>query len=472
MSRNRRLSAQDTAFIFGEDQRIPLHVGGLGLIAAPPLRDDDGAIDIGRIRGEIESRLHLIPIFRQKLAEVPFDQGRPVWIDDPSFRIDNHVHLCALPRPGDRRALLELMARLQQTVLDRNKPLWEIYFVDGLSGRDSVGMIYKVHHAMVDGSTGIEIARLLYDASPDGRRVEPEPWEPGPTPSKTEMVADAMADQLDQAIGVARKLLGAVRNPAAPARQLLRTLRAAETVSGEIDTLPFNARVSSRRAFESCELSLERVRGLQRGYGVTLNDIVLAAVTGALRRYCSEQGIDPASLRRIRALVPVNNRDAGDTRMGSNVSSMFIDLPVSEPNVLARVVRIYQRSQRLKDLAVADGANMWARVTSLIPTSMLRATSRLQFRGLMGRANLLVSNVRGPEAPLYTMGAEVEELYPYFGVQDDLGLNIVLVSYNGRLMIGLVADPDLVPDLAAFREALPKAFEELASGTFFAASDD
>jgi WS/DGAT/MGAT family acyltransferase len=464
-----RLSAQDTSFIFGEDQRIPLHAGGLGLVAAGPLRNDEGAIDIERIRSEIGGRLHRVPVFRQKLATVPFDQGRPVWVDDPSFRIENHVQLGALPRPGDHRTLLDLMGRLQQTLLDRNRPLWEIHFIDGLAGRDSVAMIYKIHHAMIDGTAGVEIAKLLYDLSPEVTPVEPPEWEPRSLPSAAEMIAEAMVDRIGWAVSSARTLLGGLRNPIKPARHLLKLASALKTLSGDVDPLPFNARVSSRRAFATAKLALDRVLDLKRAYGVTVNDIVLASITGALRRYCEQQGIDPDELKRVRALVPVDNREAGDTRLGCNVSSMFIDLPVDEPDLHRRVVRIYQRSQRLKELDVAEGANLWARVTSMIPTSLLRATSWFQFRGLMGSASLLVSNVRGPATPFYSLGAEVEEIYPYFGVQDNLGLNIVLVSYNGGLMIGVAADPELVPDLGAFAELLPKAFEELESGGFLVA---
>jgi len=193
---------------------------------------------------------------------------------------------------------------------------------------------------------------------------------------------------------------------------------------------------------------------------------VLAAVTGALRSHCEESGVDVNTLDGVRALVPVDNRDPGDTEMGCNVSTMFVDLPVDEPDPQKRVIRIHTRSQELKDLDVADGANMWARVTSMLPIGLLRVASWYQFRGLMGNANLMVSNVRGPDFPMYSMGSEMLEMYPYFGVQDGLGLNVVLVSYNGKLMIGVAADPELVPDSAAFAEALPKAFDELASGTF------
>jgi WS/DGAT/MGAT family acyltransferase len=457
-----RLSAQDAAFIYGEDQRIPLHVGCLGFMEAAPLRDDEGVLDVARIRARIEQRLHLIPGFRQKLAEVPFDQGRPVWIDDPRFRIENHVHVTAVPRPGSRRQLLDLMGRLQSTVLDRNQPLWQIYFVDGLAEPDSVGFISKVHHALVDGTSGVELGALLFDLTREGTPIEASPWEPRPEPGPARLVAHALADRAGDALRRARKLAGAAANLRKPARHLFNFARAVGTVAGEIDSLPFNARVGSRRAFETASLPMDQLLETRRAFGVTVNDIALAAVSGALRRHCIECGVDPNALHRVRALVPVNNRAPDDARPGSNVSSLFVDLPVDEPDPRRRVARIAGCSSRLKELGVADGANMWARFTSVIPPTLLRGTSWLQFRGLMSNANLMVSNVRGPSAPFYSFGAEVREFYPYFGVQDGLGLNLVLLSYGGRLLIGATADPELLPELGGFVERLTKAFEELA----------
>ena len=203
---------------------------------------------------------------------------------------------------------------------------------------------------------------------------------------------------------------------------------------------------------------LATVLATRKVLGATVNDIGLAAVTGALRRYCADNEIDAESLSNIKVICPVDNRAPGDDRPGSDVSSMIIRLPVDEPDLRARVERIAERSRELKELDVAEGSNMWARFTSLLPATLLRATSWIQFRGLMGNANLLVSNVRGPAMPFYCFGGKVHSFHPYFGVQDGLGLNVVLFSYNDQLLIGIAADPDLVPELAAFAEALTKSF--------------
>jgi WS/DGAT/MGAT family acyltransferase len=458
-----RLSAQDAAFLYGEDQRIPLHVGCLGFMAAEPLRDDSGAIDIARIRDGISARLHLLPLFRKKIAQVPLDQGRPVWVDDADFAIENHVHLSAVPKPGTRREVLDLMGRLQASALDRNQPLWEIHFVDGLADPDTLAIISKVHHSMIDGTTGVELGLLLFDLTPEGREIVPPPWVPAAEPTTAGLLFDAFHDRAGDATRRVRKVFGALTNVRKPIDHARKFARAVETFSGDFDALPFNARVSSRRAFEVVSVPLDAVLATRRALGATVNEVGLAAITGALRRYCSEHGIDADELGRIRAICPVDNREPGDKRPGSDVSSMVIELPVAEPDLRRRVGRIVESSRALKEQGVAEGANMWARVTSLLPATLLRATSWLQFRGLMGNANLLVSNVRGPSEPFYCFGAKVHAFHPYFGVQDGLGLNVVLFSYAGELLIGIAADPDLVPDLAAFAEGLAKSFGKLSA---------
>jgi WS/DGAT/MGAT family acyltransferase len=458
-----RLSAQDAAFIYGEDQRIPLHVGCLGFVEADPLRDENGTIDIQHLRAEIAKRLHLVPLFRKKLAHVPFDQGRPVWVDDPRFEIENHVHVTAVPKPGSRRQVLDLMGRLQAAVLDRNKPLWEIYFVDGLEGGGTVAVVAKVHHAMIDGTTGVELGMLIFDSAPESAPGEVPSWEPEAEPSTAGLLLDAFVDHTADAARRTRKLAGALVDVRRPLEHAFKFARAVETFTRGFDPLPFNGPVGSRRCFEVARVPLEVVLETRRAFSATVNDIGLAAVTGALRSYCRESGIDPESLRCIKAICPVDNRAPGDKRPGSDVSSMIVDLPVDEPDLHARVALIAERSRAQKRIDVADGVNMWARVTSLLPAPLLRATSWLQFRGLMGTANLLVSNVRGPASPIYCFGAKVHAFYPYFGVQDGLGLNVVLFSYAGQLLIGIGADPNLMPDIGAFAQSIAKSFEELAA---------
>lgn len=458
-----RLSGPDAAFMYGEDQRIPLHVGSLGIMEAAPLRDASGALDLPRLRRNIENRLELVPMFRKKFAEVPFDQGRPVWVDDANFKIANHVHAVALPKPGGRRELLELMGRLQSTMLDRTLPLWELYFVEGLEDASQVALIARVHHAMIDGTSGVELSTVLFDLTPEITQVESEPRSPVEEPSPARLLAGAWWDRTAAAFRNVEALIEAIRTPSKPAAHALKFARAMSSIAPDIDTLPFNARVGSRRVFANASVPLDDVLAAKRAFGVKLNDIVLAAVTGALRRYCLAHDIDPAGLTRIRAICPVDNRAPGDTSMGTDVSSMFVELPINEADSARRVQLVAEHSRRLKDQDVAEGANMWARVLGQLPVPLLKLASRLQFRGLMSQGNILVSNVRGPTQAFYCNGAKVHAFYPFFGVQDGLGLNLVLISYAGQLLIGVGADADLVPDVDEFAESLTKAFSELSA---------
>ena len=458
-----RLSAQDAAFMYGEDQRIPLHVGSMGMMEAAPLRDETGALAMPRLRSNIENRLQLVPMFRKKFAEVPFDQGRPVWVDDPNFRIENHVHAIALPKPGGRRELLELMGRLQSTVLDRNAPLWELYFVDGLEDENSVALIARVHHAMIDGTSGVELASILFDLTPEFARVDDAERKAASEPSGLGLVFGAWRDRAQNALRNVEAVAFAIRNPAKPATHALKFVRAMRTLASDFDKLPFNARVGSRRVFANAAVPLDDVLKAKRAFDVKVNDIVLAAVTGALRRYCEAHDIDPEGLTRIKAMCPVDNRAPGDTHLGTDVSSMIVELPIDEASPALRVRRIAESSGRLKAQDVADGANMWARAMGQMPVPLLRVASRLQFRGLMSQANVLVSNVRGPAQPFYCNGAKVHAFYPFFGVQDGLGLNVVVVSYADKLLVGVGADADLVPDVDEFAEALDKSFQELGT---------
>jgi diacylglycerol O-acyltransferase len=309
-----RLSAQDAAFIYGEDQRIPLHVGCLGFMEAGPLRDESGAVDIARIRAAISQRLHLFELFRKKIAHIPFDQGRPVWVDDPNFAIEKHVHLTAVPRPGSRRQVLDLMGRLQSSTLDRGKPLWEIYFVDGLGDGDTLAVIARVHHSMIDGTSGVEIGMLLFDLSDEEREIEAPAWEPAAEESPSGLLFDALFDRAGDALRRMGKVVDAVADVRKPVDHAVKFVRAVETFSGEIESLPFNAPVSSRRAFAIASLPLDVVLETKRELGATVNEVGLAAVTGALRRYCGLVGRSCDPRRRLRSPAVSRHRSASSTQ--------------------------------------------------------------------------------------------------------------------------------------------------------------
>jgi WS/DGAT/MGAT family acyltransferase len=316
---------------------------------------------------------------------------------------------------------------------------------------------------MVDGSTGVELGKLLFDLAPEGSEIDAPRWRPAGSPGPLALAARSALEHGRDLRRRAGKLAGALRDPSGPADALWKFAQAMRGVASGFDPLPFNGAVGSRRAYDTVELPLDEALQAKRAFGVTVNDVALAAVTTALRAWCQHRGLDPDEPRRIKALCPVDNRAADDREMGSNVSAMVVDLPLDEPSARERMLRISESSREAKLNELAEGANMWDRVTSILPAPALRATSVLQFRGLMAQGNLLLSNVRGPSFPFYAFGGRVRAFFPYFGVQDGLGLNVVAFSYDGKLLLGIACDPELFPEREIFVESLRKAFGELAS---------
>ncbi|MGI9592684.1 MAG: WS/DGAT domain-containing protein, partial [Myxococcota bacterium] len=309
----------------------------------------------------------------------------------------------------------------------------------------------------------VELGKLLFDLSPEGSEAGEPDWRPLASPSPLALAAHAALEHGRDFVRRAGGVLEAVREPARPARAPWKFAQALQGLATGFDPLPFNAPVGSRRAYEIVELPLDEALQARRAFGVTVNDVALAAITSALRNWCEHQGIDPDEPRRIKALCPVDNRAADDREPGSNVSALVIDLPLAEASPRERLLRIAECSRELKLGEIAEGANMWDRVTSLLPVPLLRATSLLQFRGLMAQGNLMFSNVRGPAFPFYAFGGRVRAFFPYFGVQDGLGMNVVAFSYDGKLLLGVACDPDVFPEREIFVESLRKAFGELAS---------
>jgi len=345
--------------------------------------------------------------------------------------------------------------------MDRTRPLWEICYVDGLGAGDTIGVITKIHHCMVDGTSGVELGTLLYDLTPEGTKSAPVAWQPEPEPSRANLLLEALRESARIPIDVLSAFGKAMGTPSAPIDQVVRFVKAIETVTEQIDNLPFNARVSSRRRFDTVAVPLKQILLTRRAFDVKVNDVILAAVAGALRSYCENRRIKPTTLQRVRALVPVDRRQPGDTQLGSKVSSLFVELPVAERSVSKRLQLLRRQTRSMKDQRTADGTEMWNRFMSILPAAVLRTVSRVQFRELMSTSNLLLSNVRGPSAPLYSSRGRVLELYPYFGVQDNLGLTIVALSYDGQVNFGIVTDPELTPDADVLVAAIPRACAEM-----------
>jgi diacylglycerol O-acyltransferase / wax synthase len=456
-----RLSASDAAFLRVETGHEPQHVGSLSVLEGAPLRDSVGRIRFDELKSHVERRLHLVPRLRRRIMDVPYGQGRPIWVDDDDFEIDRHVRLTALPRPGDDTQLAALKSRLQAVALDRDRPLWEMWVIDGMAD-DNVGLILKVHHAMGDGIANVDLALALLDIEPDpdGSR-ESTRWEPRPGPAPARLLFDSVLDQLGRPARLTRAAFGAARDPGPAIRAVRNVVRTATDFGTRPTPAPWNVPVGRYRRWVPAEVSFSSVREIRARHSVTVNDVVLSACAGALRTFLIERDEEVRG-RALKAMIPVSLRTEQEhgATLGNRVSLMMVDLPVDEPDAVLRLDRVHALTTEAKRSGLADGADTIVRLADGI-TPLAAPLTRLVSRRIP--MNLVVTNIPGPPVPLYLMGSRVLRTYPYVEVIDNEGLTIAVVSYDDRLFFGLTSDRDVLPDLGRVAEGIEKEFLVLAS---------
>lgn len=453
-----RLTAQDTAFLHVESPIAPMHVGSLAIFEGAPFFDGGGRFRLDDVRANIAARLHLAPKFRQRLMTVPLAQGRPIWVDDEAFDLEHHVKQTALPHPGDDSQLLTLFARVQAQLLDRRRPLWEAWFVEGLEG-GRVALILKTHHAMVDGIAGVDLATVLLDVERQPAPVGALPWQPTSPPNAVRLLAQSVVERVTQPAEVARTVRAALRGPRNVARRAIGTVRAVEELR-VVPRLPFNVPIGPQRRFEVVRAALADVKEVRRTFGTTVNDVVLAAVAGGLRHYLLERGEHLDDLG-VRVMVPVSMRhDDEHDVLGNRVSAVIARLPVDVADPAERLRRVRDEMAHLKASDEVLGAESLLALTGWFPPSIFA----LAARALVPRqrlVNFVVTNVPGPQVPLFFFGAELLDAFPYVGIIDNLALNVAILSYNGQLGFGLTADHDAVPDLGVLAEGIEKSLTEV-----------
>jgi WS/DGAT/MGAT family acyltransferase len=420
------------------------------------------APDYGDVLEGIESRLHLVPRYRQKLAFPPLQTGRPVWVDDPTFNLEYHVRHSALPSPGDIDQLHNLAGRIYSQRLDRSKPLWETWLVQGLSdGR--FALITKTHHSMIDGISGVDLASVLFDVSPVPRDVEPEPWTPKPEPTQAELIADGVKDVAKAPLSLAGRALDAVQRPG----RTLRALREGAEGLGEVawanlnaaPQTPLNVAIGPHRRIQWVGAPLADFKRVKNELGGTVNDVVLAVVAGALRRWLHSRGVRTEGLE-LRALVPVSIRGEDERgEVGNRIAAMRGPLPVYVDDPVERLRVVSESMTGLKESKQALGAEVIAGLTGFAPPTILAQASRLNFSTRL--FNVIVTNVPGPQFPLYMHGRELEDLIPLAFLPEDHALAVAIMSFNGNCCFGLLADYDAMPDLGYVGEALQESLAEL-----------
>jgi WS/DGAT/MGAT family acyltransferase len=458
-----RLSALDVSFLYLETPTTPMHVGSVARFEPPA----DRPFDYEALRTLVSRRIGLAPRYRQKVRWVPGHIANPIWVDDEDFDITYHVRRSALPKPGSDAQLRSLVGRLQARQLDRNRPLWEIYLVEGLAD-GQFAIITKTHHAMVDGISAVDIATLILDLEPTPRQTPDDSWVPRPEPSRLGLVAGALTDTLRRPT----QAIDTVRSGVTDARALAgRALEAAAGVAAVARTSfrsapasPLNAEIGEQRRFGMAATSLDDYKRIRKAHGGTINDAVLAVVSGALRIWLLTRGEAVVPSTTVRAMVPVSVRSPDqDGALGNRVSSYFVDLPVGEPNAVMRLHQVGYAMKAHKESGEAVGAEALVRLTGFAPPTIHSAAARLG-SGLTRRLfNVVVTNVPGPQFPLYAAGARMRDCYPVVPLAKGQAVTIGLISYDGGVFYGMNCDRDAMSDIDVLAGCIEESLGELMS---------
>ena len=459
-----RLSGTDTFFLVSERDASPMHVAGLTVL------DPTGVDGFGpdAVRALLAQRLPRAPSFLRRIHEVPLGLDCPIWVDDPDFDLDRHFHVASVPAPGGPHELAAIVGDLMSRRLDRSRPLWDIWYLDGLAaGR--IAVLTRTHHAMADGVSGAGLAAALCDlepgAPPTGGRV-PAPVTPGPPPDDVGLVIRGIGRAVSAPVRSGRLAWQLARQGAELARFALRPgpdpsplgiLPAPPT--------PFNGRVGPRRTFAHVSVPLGTVRDVKARHGVTVNDVVLALTADALRAYLED--IDALPGASLVAAVPVSTRREGEDELGNRVANMMVPLATNVADPEDRLQAIHRASSRAKELMLALQARKSLAMSEAVPPVLNRLFWPFLSTGMEALAlipsNLIISNIPGPTFPLYMGGARIESIVPVSALLLGMGLNVTVMSYCDVIDFGFVADPAAIPDLWALADGVPRALDVLVA---------
>jgi WS/DGAT/MGAT family acyltransferase len=436
----------------------------VALFDASPLKAEDGGIDIARIRSHVVSKLRYIPRYRQRLDWVPMGR-HPVWVDDEHFSIDYHLRHTSLPRPGNETQLKQQAGRIVSTPLDRSKPLWELWVVEGIDD-DRFALIAKIHHCMIDGISGVDLTTILLNIAPTSEIEEPDHWVPRPSPTQSQLAVAEVAritgqvvdrlTHLSEAVRDGVTLSDRTRDKGAAALTSLRSgwLRAA-------DRTPLNPDIGPNRRFDWTDTPLEEIKALKNKLGGSVNDVVLAITAGAVRRFLIEERDYDVSGAEFRVMNPVSTRSA-DQRgaLGNQVAMWLLELPIQESDPRARFEKVKKGTANLKKTNQALGAATLVEISSGTPITLLSLANRVVGPKIRP-FNMTVTNIPGPQFPMYLLESEMLANYPMVPLWSQHGIGVALFSYNGRLLWGIHADYDTLPDSDRFLAAIQASFREL-----------
>ncbi|MBF4477911.1 acyltransferase, WS/DGAT/MGAT [Rhodococcus rhodochrous J3] len=461
-----RMTAQDASYYYLETSNTPMHVGSLAILEPP-----EGGLDYESVLRLVEQRLPEVPRYRKKVREVAFGLSRPVWVDDRDFDITYHVRRSALPKPGSDEQLHDLVARLVSRPLDRTRPLWEMYLVEGLAN-DRVALFTKSHSALVDGEEALDIVQVLFDKEPVPREVPEELWMPEREPSESALLVGALAELVARPGEGIAAVRSAVGDLTATLTETVDAVgRIARTAAQSAPETPLNTQISRSRRFSVVRSDLEPYRKIHSRYGCTINDVVLAVLAGALRYWLLSRGEPVTEATVVRAMVPMSvyiqdPDDCGDNdtiqvHPQGEVSSFLLDLPVGEPNAVVRLSHIAHAGEAYSRQRRRVAAQTMVRLSGFAPATMHAVGTRVAMGFSQRMFNLMITNAPGPQHPLYLTGARLLEIFPVSPLLKNQALSIALTSYDGKIYYGLNADRDAMPDVDVAATLIQESLEEL-----------
>lgn len=454
-----RLSAVDVSFLYLDDPTTPMHVGSVAVFRQP----DDG-FDYDRLVRLIRGRIALVPRYRQRVRWVPGRLANPVWVDDESFDVTYHVRRSALPRPGTEAQLRDLVGRIMSRPLDMSRPLWEMYLVEGLEG-DRFAIVSKTHYAMIDGVNTMDIGHVIVDSDPASRQLATDEWRPGREPSRANLVLGAVGDLVRSpanAVEHARRGVSDLsRTATGMGRSLAGLAAAALTVARPTPPSPLNTDVGEQRRFSTAAMELADLKEIRKAHGGTINDVVLAIVAGALRGWLLSRGEMVTQRSTVRAMVPVSVRSEQGSPEGTDVAAFLVDLPVGEPDPVVRLQRVTFEMSRHKESGRLLGADAIVSLAGFAPPTLHALGARAGAALNKRTYNLGVTNVPGPQTPLYAAGGLMLSWFPVIPLSRGQAVSIGLTSYHGGVYFGINADRDAVPDADVLAQCLLDAVDEL-----------
>jgi len=462
------LSAQDASFLYMERPEAPLHIGSIAIF--------DGAVPYERFVQNIASKIHLIPRYQQRAVPAPFNIGHPTWEWDPDFDLHRHVMRVKADRPGTDAQVMEISAKLFEGMLDRNKPLWEMYQVEGLEG-NRTAMVSKVHHCLVDGVSGIELLMIVLDVSsnpappPPPAVIDAHPPIPAAPTRFIDAIFDNMTERLDRLSDLQKSTVDSMLIGESRTRTALRSLEATQPyLANPVARAPFNKPLTRERRLACSEFSFAEIRGIRASCGGTVNDVVLTVLAGALGRYLEMHG-ESTQDRKVRILAPVNVRREDERgNLGNRVSMLLIEAPAGEHDPVTRLRTITETTEKLKRQNVASGTEILADLLGAVPPA-IQSLAGLLPPPPNNLANLVCTNIPGPMIPLYSVGHRLLAHYPMLPLAWEMGVGCGVTSYDQKLYFGLMADPNAAPDVARLKEFLDQAFVELRSAAGVDRSD-